>query len=66
MKDRCWQCGKRLALPYFDEVRDNDSNVLRVHKVCKADAEIALGIRRGPVESPMFDGRSEPGSNRDE
>lgn len=42
MKDRCWQCGKKLVLPHFAEVEDYDGNKLRVHKACKADAERLL------------------------
>ena len=42
MKEICWQCGKKLMLPYFAEVKDYDGNVLRVHKVCKPDAERVL------------------------
>lgn len=42
MKERCWQCGKKLMLPHFAEVADYDGNTLRVHKRCKADAERTL------------------------
>jgi hypothetical protein len=35
VKDRCWQCGKKLVLPYFAEIKDHDGNAIRVHKVCK-------------------------------
>lgn len=42
MKERCWQCGKKLALPRFAEVEDHDGNKLRVHKACKADAQRTL------------------------
>lgn len=34
----CWQCGKKLMLPYFAEITSPDGTVLRVHKVCKKSA----------------------------
>lgn len=42
MKDTCWQCGRKLILPYFAEVRDYDGNVLRVHKICELHAKRIL------------------------
>jgi len=46
MREKCWQCGKRLQLPVFGVVHDLDGNPIRVHKVCRRNAEIALGVRK--------------------
>jgi hypothetical protein len=63
MKERCWQCGRKLQLPHFAQVEDYDGNVLRVHKACLADAQMLLrppnfsdvnpeSGRRMPTQSP--------------
>jgi hypothetical protein len=59
MNDRCWQCGKRLMLPYYAQVRDHDGNALRVHKVCLASADRMLRPARC-IEVPTYDGRRPP------
>lgn len=59
MHFKCWQCGKRLVKSnttmelVFETVHDHDGNPLRVHKVCKRNAEIAMGLRRAePMRDP--------------
>ncbi len=63
MRERCWQCGGRLKLPLFAEVEDYDGNRLRVHKVCKAEAEKLLRPANfGPVPQS---GRRVPAASPD-
>lgn len=44
MNSVCWQCGKKL-MKTFDEIKDHDGFTIRVHKICKKDAEKAIGIK---------------------
>lgn len=71
MKNICWQCGKKLMLPSFAEVKDRDGNALRVHKTCKKDADAVLrspNLGKPPQSFAHYDGNfiRNPGANPDD